>query len=123
MKHATLNSLKSICYTTTLLLFIMGCSTQEKFNAEIWQQKGLDWQMTDAREKMVEDLIQSDTLLGLTKTKVIELLGKSEKVEEQTLRYLIREKYVWNDIDPEYISYLKVKLDTNQVAVKCEIEK
>ena len=39
--------------------------------------------MTDFREKMVDDLIQSDTLIGMNTEQVVELLGKP-KSENKT---------------------------------------
>ena len=61
--------------------------------------------MTDVREKMIIDLIDSDTLIGLNKTKVFELLGQPDLEDSLQLKYLVREKYT-NDIDPDYIKYL-----------------
>lgn len=88
----------------------------------MWKKKGVDWSMTDIRENMVGDLIKSDTLLHLNKSAVIELLGEPEIINGNTITYLLREKY-GSDIDPEYISYLKVEFDTSFSVRKYKIEK
>lgn len=76
-----------------------------KFDSAEWNKKGVDWQMTEYREKMVSDLIKSYTLIRLEKIKGTELLGKPEIPTDKKLKYLVREKYKWN-IDTVYIKYL-----------------
>ena len=78
--------------------------------------------MTDIREKMVDDLIESDTLIGMNQGQVIELLGQPRSVTKTELEYLVREKY-GNDIDPEYISNLVIELDNEGRVEKCKVEK
>lgn len=105
-----------------MVLVISSCDTRQNFDSNKWKQKGVDWWMTDFREKMVDDLIQSDTLIGLNRKEVIELLGKPMSENEKELVYLIREKY-GTDIDPEYISNLQVEFDNEGHVIKCKIEK
>ncbi|WP_146141981.1 hypothetical protein [Prolixibacter denitrificans] len=112
----------SILFTIVTLLLIISCSHNKKFDSAKWKQKGLDWQMTDVRENIVDDLINSDTIIGKSKEAVIELLGQPETQSKNKLKYLIREKYS-SDIDPDYISNLKVEFDNDGRATKCEIEK
>lgn len=54
------------------------CNQTRKFDSVIWKQKGVDWWMTDSREEMVENLIQSDTLIGHEQYAIKELLGEPE---------------------------------------------
>ncbi|CAN0602152.1 hypothetical protein [Maribacter dokdonensis] len=106
----------------SIMVFFIGCKNEIKFDSAEWNKNGVDWQITEYREKMVSDLIKSDTLIGLDKISVIEVLGKPEIETEKKLKYLVREKYEWN-IDPEYIKYLWVILDENGIATKCYVEK
>ena len=102
-------------------MLTLSCGT-ERFDSRVWNQKGVDWWMTDIREKMVDDLIESDTLIGMIQGQVIELLGQPRSVTKTELEYLVREKY-GNDIDPEYISNLVIELDNEGRVEKCKVEK
>ena len=101
---------------------LLGCN--EPFNEEKWKSKGVDWQLSDSREKMVQDLVNSDTLLGLNKGEVYQILGTPElqASNDSTMQYLIREKYGWN-IDPEYIKYFTIKFDRNGLVKSYHLEK
>ena len=101
---------------------LTSCKNEYRFDSTEWKRKGVDWQVTDFREKMVADLIESDTLIGLKKVEIFELIGSPEIENENKLKYLVREKYVWN-VDPEYIKYLWVELDNNGIATQCYVEK
>ena len=118
--------------TISLLLLLMLVSAivygivwdeNEKFDSEIWKQKEVDWWLTDFRERMVKDLIKSDTLIGLDQSEIIELLGDPDSQGGDTaeIEYVVREKYSW-DIDPDYISYLVIELDSNRIAIECELK-
>lgn len=96
-----------ICLT---VLAVSSCNSKQKFDSDEWKQTGLDWWITDFREKMVDDLIQNDTLIRMNQEQVIELLGLPESENKAKLEYLIREKYR-SDIDPEYISNLIIEFD------------
>ena len=104
-----------------ILITLISCDINEKFNSQLWKEKGVDWWMTDTREKMVEHLLQSDTLVGLKRINVVHLLGEPEKSDKQVIEYLVREKYE-TDIDPEYISYLIIELDVDERVKNCEIK-
>ena len=108
-----------ICLT---VLAVSSCNSKQKFDSAEWKQKGLDWWMTDFREKMVDDLIQSDTLIGMNQEQVLELLGQPKSENKSKLEYLIREKY-GSDIDPEYISNLIIEFDDKGQVRNCKIEK
>jgi len=105
-----------------ILIFLTSCKNEVRFDSTEWNKKGVDWQITDFREKMVADLIKSDTLIGLNKIELFELIGKPGRVFDNKLEYLVREKYEWN-VDPEYIKYLWVDLDKNGIVTNCYLEK
>ena len=102
--------MKKVLQIVLLSLIVISCNSKKEFNSQEWNEKGVDWWMTDIREKMVDDLIQSDTLIGLNKSQIINLLGQPEKEGNLEMKYLIREKYGL-DIDPEYISMLAIKFN------------
>ena len=109
-----------IIYLTVLA--VSSCNSKQEFDSDEWKQTGLDWWITDFREKMVDDLIQNDTLIGMNQEQVIELLGLPESENKAKLEYLIREKY-GSDIDPEYISNLIIEFDEKGQVRNCKIEK
>lgn len=113
-------------YKLSLVILIVSlittCSSSNEFNAVKWQEKGVDWWMTDVRERMVDDLVKSDTLLSLNKQQVLELLGKPASENDAELTYLVREKYS-NNIDPDYILYVKIELDSHGLVKHCKTEK
>ena len=108
-----------ICLT---VLAVSSCNSKQEFDSDEWKQTGLDWWITDFREKMVDDLIQNDTLIRMNQEQVIELLGLPESENKAKLEYLIREKYR-SDIDPEYISNLIIEFDEKGQVRNCKIEK
>lgn len=105
-----------------LVLMILSCDSRQKFDSEEWKQKRVDWWMTDFRENMFDDLIQSDTLIGMNRKEVIELLGQPTFEKEKKLEYLIREKY-GTDIDPAYILNLQIEFNDIGRVINCKIEK
>jgi len=117
-----MNNSNFIIVSFIFILLATSCNHNTKFDSERWKQKSVDWQMSDVRENMVDDLIESDTLLGMNRDEVIDLLGKSEYPDDKGLTYLIREKY-GSDIDPEYISYLTVEFDSSGKVRNYIIEK
>lgn len=103
-----------------LTLLLTSCNNDQPFDSEIWKHKGLDWYMTDFREVMVSDLINSDTLTGLSKTELIQLLGEPELKANNKFSYLVREKYE-RDIDPVYIKRLVILFDSTESVVNYQI--
>lgn len=102
------------------LLFISACNSNHKFDSSKWKEKKVDWEMSDFRENMLEDLITSKILIGMKLEGVINLLGQAESVIDGELIYLVREKYD-TDIDPQYISMLKIEFDKNSQVKKCKL--
>ncbi len=105
-----------------VLVATISCDNRQKFSSETWQKNDFDWWMTEVRENLVDDLIKSDTLVGMSKIEVQGLLGEPDYNEEFEMKYLILEKYGM-DIDSEYISNLKVEFGENRLVNQCEIEK
>lgn len=101
-----------------LLAVLTSCTSHTKFDSEHWKNTGLDGQWTAIRESMVNDLMESDTLLGMDHEELIDILGEPSISDsaEGIYKYLLREKYSY-DIDPEYISYLVVEFDADNVSV------
>lgn len=107
-----------------VLLLLSSCfhKNNRPFDSVEWKNEGVDWWITDVREKMVNNLIQSDTLIGLQKEEVKELLGIPEKIDNNKLYILVREKYFTN-IDPDYIKYLIVELNDFEKVFKVSVYK
>jgi hypothetical protein len=93
-------------------LFALACKT--KFDSEKWNEKGVDWRWTDQREKMIDDLIISDTLIGMDTIQVYRLLGEPDYNTDSSRMFLVREKFTTN-IDPDYIKYLNVVIENHKV--------
>ncbi|RYZ53872.1 MAG: hypothetical protein EOP49_06410 [Sphingobacteriales bacterium] len=85
-----------ISFLILIIWTALGCKS--KFDSAEWNGKGIDWQWTDVREKMVDDLIDSDTLIGMDTAQVYKLLGQPEIATDSSRFFLIREKYT-TDID------------------------
>ncbi len=111
-------SLLPLIFGTFLFL---GCDSPHGFDSEQWQSKGLDWQMGTTRENMVANLMESDTLIGLTMNEVIQLLGRPEFSDTNKIGYLVREHYS-RDIDPEYITYFWVEFNANNTVERCLVK-
>jgi len=122
MKRIALNSFLVKTLMLAFVLLLDGCNQNTTFDSTAWKHKGIDWFMDDVRENMVDDLLKSNTLIGLNKQEVVELLGRPERDDTNQLTYLVREKYGWN-LDPEYISHLVIELDDNQVVINGTVER
>ena len=105
-----------------IVSLITSCGSGSEFNSAKWKEKGVDWWMTDVRERMVDDLVNSDTLKNMDREQVLKLLGQPTSENDAELTYLVREKYS-RDIDPDYIMYLKIELDDDGLVRHYEIEK
>jgi hypothetical protein len=113
--------MKSTPVQLFLVLFVITLGCKSKFNSSEWNENGVDWQWTNVREKMVDDLVDSDTLIGMDTTQVYQLLGKPEFTTDSSRLFMVREKYTTN-IDPDYVKYLNVILLNGKVR-RCEVYK
>ena len=102
--------LKIQLFILTISFFIFSC--EEKFNLQKWNEKNVDWQISDVRENMIEDLINSKVLINKDTSQILQMFGEPETKESNSFHYLVREKYGLN-IDPEYVSYLAIEFDKN----------
>lgn len=108
-------------YIGILIISFYLLSCKSSFDSTEWNKNDIDWQWTNIRENMVDDLIANDTLIGMDTLQVYHLLGKPEWSTDSSKMFLLREIYT-TDIDPVYIKYLNVIFDNNKVR-KCEIYK
>lgn len=116
------NRLYQIIFLGLTIFLFSSCNMNNEFDSNKWKQKGVDWWTTDVREKMVDNLIESNILKGMNEEQVINLLGQPEYSKSNKFEYLIREKYGY-DIDPEYISNLIIEFDINGKVSDYRIEK
>ena len=73
--------------------------------------------------RMSNDLILRNALIGETRKQVIDLLGEPEKYDNATDRqmfYLVRED--WDAIDPVRLDHLLILLDPNGRVVEARID-
>ncbi|GAB5551776.1 MAG: hypothetical protein Sapg2KO_13670 [Saprospiraceae bacterium] len=105
-----------------ILSTIISCSTKKEFNSDEWINATGESLITDVREVMVEDIIESDLLIDKNRSDIEVLLGTEYYQTDSTMGYLVREKYGWN-IDPIYIKYLNITIDDNGVARQVNIKK
>lgn len=104
--------MKNLLIILIVVVIAVGCG--KSFDSNKWNEKGVDWWMTDFREEMLDDLITSDTLIGINKSELYKLLGEAEEETNDSNTYLIKEHYSY-DIDPDYIHYLVVKFEDEKV--------
>lgn len=101
---------------------VLSCESKQQFDSEKWKRTGVDWQISDIREKMIDDLLDSDTLREMTYEELFDLLGLPKSKKDNQVSYLIREKYRRN-IDPEYISYLVIEFNNDKQVINYWVEK
>lgn len=104
-----------ISFSLILLILLSSCNQSLKFDSSKWKNTGVDGYISDIREKMMDDLLKSDTLIGLNKEELYDLLGEPSIIENKKVGYLVREKYGF-DIDPDYIKYLWIDLSEDGIA-------
>lgn len=112
--------MKNLLTYLIILIVAAGCSN-EPFDSNKWKEQGLDWYLTDVRENMLSDIINSDTLIDMSNPQIIQLLGEPEEMSSKEYKYLVKEKY-GSDIDPEYIKYLIVNFDERGKVINVEVK-
>lgn len=109
-----------------LILFCSSCTNNKKFNSKLWKKSGGENITLETRSKMVNDLIESKTLLNKTENEIIELIGQPTRlanIEFDSIRYFqVQEVYGWN-IDPEYMTFIKVIFNKKNKAKEVEFYK
>ncbi|MGB1039445.1 MAG: hypothetical protein ACPGVD_01080 [Flavobacteriales bacterium] len=114
--------LKRIFWILLLVLLGISCSNDIPFDSDKWKQKGMEWQVTEIRQNMLQDLLKSDTLLRKNREEVIKILGTPRNTDSTSFEYLVIEKYE-RDIDPEHYQYLIIEFDSNGKSHKCSTAK
>lgn len=89
---------------------------------KIWKQEANGFYLQ--RYEMAKYLLRSKTLLGDSKTEVIDLLGEPDSFDpiENTFFYVTKEKYIYLDIDPVDLVYLAVIFDGNDFVQEVRLE-
>jgi len=107
-----------------LILAVSSCSKEIKFDSEKWKNAGGESITLDIRANMVPDLIKSGILLDKNESEIIELIDTPSRLNEreiETAKYFaVQEKYGWN-IDPEEMTFLKIKFNEVGKAVSLEL--
>ncbi|MEW5675252.1 hypothetical protein ABGT15_02960 [Flavobacterium enshiense] len=104
-----------------LIITCFGCGKETKadsnkntnqivFERQKWLEKGEDY---NYREKMIPNLIASDTLKKLNKTGIIQLLGKPDRIDNNHLFYRISQKHI--GLLPFQIKTLVIKMSNDSV--------
>ena len=91
LKKTSRLTLFSILISTYFLNY---CSSKNEFDSVKWRTKDIDWWMGDTREKMVDDIINSDTLKGIDSTKLFKLLGEPD-IKENRYKLQSSNIYRW----------------------------
>lgn len=106
-----------------ILLGIISCTDSIDFDSEKWQTKHDDFTITNARERMLTDLMNSNILINENLNQIIKIIGKPDSfTPEGRAKFLIREKYGTN-IDPVYIKYLVIEFNSDGKSISQTIEK
>jgi len=114
--------IKQIFSIFLLISLGIGCSNDIPFDSGKWKQEGMEWQVIEIRQNMLQDLLRSDTLLRKNREEVIKILGTPRNTDSTSFEYLVIEKYE-RDIDPEYYQYLTIEFDSNGKSHKCSTTK
>ncbi len=115
--------MKSQISILILILTLIGCNNQRRFDSESWKSSGGELIVTDYRMSMTDDLLNNNLLIGKTKTEIDSLLGftnLSLDSDNKTYLYLVKEDYS-SDIDPDEIIYIGVKFDRMDKSMKTEL--
>lgn len=115
-----LQSLTRILLVLTICL--AGCSRSVSFEKSGWQKK-VDWDYPN-RDAMVQDLLDTHKLMGLTMRAITELLGEADNIDptgrRNSLSYQIEIDFGW-DIDPVYTKYLLLEFNEDSIVTKVEL--
>ncbi|MEO6149710.1 MAG: hypothetical protein ABIP28_06095 [Mucilaginibacter sp.] len=110
--------MKKLLATSMVILFLfVGC--KRKFNKVNWLVKeDIDYPYRDA---MLDDLIKSHKLVGLSYKQVIQLLGKPQSSGYTGIYYQIKADY-GADIDPIFSKILVIEFGKDSIATTAEVK-
>ena len=106
-----------------LSIAITACNKNAKFNKTQWQVKS-DIGEFPNRNSMINDLLSSYKLTGVSYKKLIELIGEPERNIEgkkNEMHYQILTEYS-SDIDPISSKILVVKLNNDSIVINLRID-
>jgi hypothetical protein len=98
-----------------LLMFFASCQSSGRFTSEKWKEQSSDPVFPNTyRKAMVDDLIKSDTLIGLDSAEVFRLLGPADYVGYGGCSYRVEVLY-GADIDPMRQTLLDIRFSNGRV--------
>jgi hypothetical protein len=100
--------------TLTILVFLF-CLTscQEKFDSAKWKVKENE-NSYPHRAKMLDDIIKTRNLIGYSRQRVTDLMGKADQVKDDKMYYTIEASYD-KDRQPVHVKQLVLFLDKKSV--------
>ena len=104
-----------------LIALVTACSPDMVFNREKWAKQVDGYYIY--RDRMVNDLLESQKLDGLPYDSLLSLLGKPEPyghLKENETTYILVKDFGIN-IDPVYVKLLKIKLPADSTVSTYEI--
>ena len=93
---------------------IFGCNSQVKFDKIKWTTKEYPEAPPEQRERMIKDLTTNYKLVGMSRMKVIDLLGEPDGTDDSTFFYDITVDY-GSDIDPVAGKNLELYFNSDSV--------
>ena len=113
---------KAILGCLVLLLFLISCKNEMKFDKATWNISATDPVSSPPfRGRMLTDLTTNYTLKGLKYNQLVELLGIPNTADSNSLSYNIDINY-GSDIDPVYAKYLEFQFSKDSVITSFKIE-
>jgi len=107
-----------------LSLLLFSCHEKKPFSTERWFAKD-DIFFTE-RKDVVEDLMTNYLKQGVCIEKIKDMLGEPVEISRRRLQnhifYEIETKY-GSDIDPDWIKYLEIKLDSDSCFIEAQVIK
>lgn len=108
-------------FSLFLIAGLFSCETQTKFDKVKWSTKEDPAFPPQSRKSMLKDLQTNYNLIGMEKSKLINLLGQPDFANDSTLSYKIIQEY-GADIDPVYTKTLEIKLTDDKTSKEVNIQ-
>ncbi len=102
----------------------LSCNQDTKFDSEEWKNAGGENIVLPTRVNMVNDLIENEILLDKNETELIELIGLPSKLnvrKAETLKYFPVQEEYGRDIDPEEMTFLKIRFNEKGKSISVEL--